>query len=412
MKKYLIIIGFLFSALHANNELMNQAYQYVVTGDYQAADKIYQQLLTYYPDHADLLCNQGFVLRKQNKISKALTVYQKAQTRVPSPNSRIERAISHIYLTLGDFEHGWPAYEYRWVTPPSYNQDLKKYLEHGGSFQHKIVLLHAEYGLGDTLHFIRYAAELKKLGARVILQSQKQLVPLLSLCPYIDHVVSGEASIPAFDFEALLMSMPLIMHTTLATIPHQTPYLYAQPKLVSSWKQQLASDPHFKIGICWHADSHKNSNNSTVQRDAQEKSIPLQYLACLSELPGISVYSLQKIDGTDQLTALSRNCTVKTFEHLDSEHGPFMDTAALMQHLDLVITIDTSIAHLAGGLGIRTWVLLPYAADWRWLLDRTDSPWYPTMQLFRQSKPGDWASVIANVIQKLSELYQITKESR
>ena len=155
-------------------------------------------------------------------------------------------------------------------------------------------------------------------------------------------------------------------------------------KLTKEWQQKLATDKNFKIGLCWHADPHKNSNDMIVKLHGAEKSVPLKILAELSTLPNVSLYSLQKVDGLDQLIDLPPHVQVKTFDCFDEEHGPFMDTAAIMKNLDLMITVDTSVAHLAGGLGIPVWLLLPYSADWRWMLDRDDSPWYPTMQLFRQ----------------------------
>jgi ADP-heptose:LPS heptosyltransferase len=192
------------------------------------------------------------------------------------------------------------------------------------------------------------------------------------------------------------MSLPLVFDTDELTIPHNTPYLYANNQLVEYWRKKLASDHTFKIGICWQADTHDNAREKAVKTDAQKKSIPLALLAQLATIPNVTLYSLQKINGLDQL---NHTDAVQVFDNLDEDNGPFMDTAAIMINLDLIITIDTSIAHLAGGLGVPVWVLLFHHADWRWMLDRTDSPWYPTMKLFRQKQPDKWQSII-NVLQK------------
>lgn len=347
------------------------------------------------PQDPQTLLSFGFILKKLNRYQEAIAIYEHARPFI-AQRSTIERALSGAYLALGDFERGWPAYEYRWVNPPDYNQELKQYLAQGGSLRNKIVVLKTEYGLGDTLHFVRYAKLLKDTGAHVILECQKTLIPLLSLCPYIDEIHPQGSVIPAHFF-ALLMSMPLILDTRINSIPNTIPYLYADQALIQSWKTTL-NNSHFKIGICWQADPHTNSHQ-TVIADAQAKSIPLADLAPLAHLENVQLYSLQKVNGLEQLD--SHTNSIINFPDLDTAHGPFMDTAAIIKNLDLIITIDTSIAHLAGGLGVPCWLLLNSGADWRWMAHRDDSPWYPTMRLFRQKKPDDWNPVIEEVITAL-----------
>ncbi|MCX5922297.1 MAG: hypothetical protein NTX86_03140 [Candidatus Dependentiae bacterium] len=385
--------------LHATEMNIQKAYDSLINDDYDTALVAYQELAKTHPHNGDILCSIGFILKKQQKMQEAITAYEKARPFVDR-TSKIERALSSAYLALGDFEKGWAAYEYRWINPPAYNQELKNYLNAGNSLKNKIVLLKTEYGLGDTLQFIRYAKILKDKGAHIIVECQKPLIPLLKQCPYIDEIVPEGRPTP-YHFMALLMSLPLIFDTTRVTIPTQIPYLYADQTVAAYWQEKLGQDTHIKIGICWQADIHKDSPDEIVKKDSQAKSIPLNYLTQLAELPNIKLYSLQKVNGLDQLTALPRTNKIHHFDALDKEHGPFMDTAALMQQLDLIITVDTSIAHLAGGLGVPVWVVLPYAADWRWMLDRNDSPWYPTMRLFKQSQPGNWQSVINQMIQGL-----------
>lgn len=370
-------------------------------------EQTYNQLLTALqtdPHNPDLLLSLGFVLKKMNRFSQAIALYEHARPFV-GQKSRLERGLSSAYLSLGDLERGWPAYEYRWVTPPEYNQELQRYIMHGGSLRNTIIVVKTEYGLGDTLQFIRYAQLLKDQGARVILECQKQLIPLLSLCPYIDEIHPQGTTIPAHFF-VLLMSLPLIMNTNLASIPAQVPYLYADPKLIDAWKTRKIPSKKLHVGICWQADTHASSNNATVITDAQEKSIGLAQLMQIAT-ESVQLYSLQKINGLEQLAAFSDNSLV-VFDDLDTHHGAFMDTAAFMKQLDLVITIDTSIAHLAGGLGVPCWLLLPAAADWRWLSGVKEyeftTPWYPNMRLLRQKTLGDWQPVIQEVIIALKEM--------
>jgi ADP-heptose:LPS heptosyltransferase/Flp pilus assembly protein TadD len=390
-------------------EKFAQAYEMVNTGDYDQALNAYQELHRLFPTNIELLNNMGFVLKKQNKMLEAIEIYQKSRTLASTVNSRIERAISHAYLALGDFEHGWPAYEYRWVNPPSYNQELKNYINQNSSLENKTVLLHTEYGLGDTLQFIRYAQALKSLGARVIVESQPALVKLLSLCSYIDQVFEAGASWPMHDFKALLMSLPLITQNKTHSFYADKPYIFADQTLCQEWQKKIAHDKNFKIGICWQADTHKSSAFTGIQHDSQLKSIALKQLIRLCKLPNISLYSLQKINGLDQIEQLPNNAMIHHFADLDTVHGAFMDTAALIKSVDLVITIDTSIAHLSGALGVPTYVILPHHADWRWQLGRQDSPWYPTMKLFRQTVPGDWDDVISSLMQELIKEHKTIK---
>lgn len=374
------------------------ALEHIQNQRYEAAHALYAKAYETEITNEELLLSLGFTLKKMNRYQEAIAIYEHARPFI-SRVSRIERALSGAYLALGDYERGLPAYEYRWVNPPNYNLELQRYLAQGASLKNKIVLLKTEYGLGDTLQFIRYARELKEKGARVIVESPNSLIPLLSLCPYIDEIHPNGSVIPAH-FIALLMSMPWILGTTVATIPAKSPYLFADPSLTTDWKKRL-NPATMNIGICWQADMHAQSDNQTVVLDAKEKSIPLATVIRLADLPGIKLYSLQKAAHVIPIPAAY---PLEQYADLDTNHGAFMDTAALMSNLDLVITIDTSIAHLAGGLGVPCWVLLCHGADWRWMIKRNDSPFYPTMRLFRQTQAGDWDSVIAAVIRELATI--------
>lgn len=392
------------------NIMLELALAHMPLGHYQKALALHDQILSYVPDHVDILRNKGFILKKMHHYPEAITVYQQALHQYPY-DARLQRGISHAYLILGNFVQGWPAYEYRWIQPPSYIQEFKKYIEQHHDLTGKTVLLKTEYGLGDTMQFIRYAQLVKKLGATIIVESQKPLVELLSLCDFIDHVVPAGNTMPSTDFTCLLMSLPLVFDTTLETIPQNIPYLKADQKLTSYWKNQV-NNKVFNVGICWQADTHHGSSDAIVRKDAEEKSISLELLTDFAHLPHVHLYSLQKINGIKQLGSISDNSIFHIFDDFDENNGSFMDSAAIMNHLDLIITIDTSIAHLAGGLGVPVWVLLPYNADWRWLLTRNDSPWYPTMKLFRQQKNGNWETVINILKEELIEKISIWEKEK
>lgn len=393
-------------------DLMHQLFTFYEAHNYAKALAVADTLVHNDPDNPELLCNKALIEKKLGHHDQAITTYTQVLAHNPT-HARAHRGIAHAYLMQGDFAQGLPSYEYRWVNPPAYVQDCKQYLEQHPDLSTTSILIKTEYGLGDTLQFIRYAQLLKQKGATIIVESQPALVPLLRLCPYIDKVVAAGEPLPQTDCTTLLMSLPYILNTTLETIPNHTPYLYADQKLITEWNKRVASTSHKhpirKIGICWQGDMHPNSTNSTVQNDAREKSIPLANLLAITQGTYSQLYSLQKGDGLAQLPPDHPELTV--FDDLDTKDA-FMDSAALIKAMDLIITVDTSIAHLAGGLGVPVWLLLPHNADWRWLLNRNDSPWYPTMRLFRQPAPGDWLSVIEAVRHTLimeNQLYPITE---
>lgn len=373
------------------------ALRYFHQHNYSYALELFQDVLTQLPDNSGVACNTALTLTKLGRFDEALKLYEHVLAREPH-NPRAQRAASHIYLRNNDFTNGWQAYEYRWKQPPHYNQELKDYVQSGKDLHGKTVLVKTEYGLGDTFHFIRYARTLKEHGAHVIVESQKPLVPLLRLCPYIDSVIPMDTPVPNTDFTVLLMSLPLVFDTQPDTIDMRVPYLHADAKLEKQWHNYFNNNHAFKIGICWHADAHTDAAEQVVKDDGHTKSIPLKFLLPLAKLNNVKLYSLQKFHGLEQLADTD---VVHSFDNLDEEHGAFMDTAALINQLDLVITVDTSIAHLAGALGKPVWTLLPTHADWRWAAADTTA-WYKTIRLFRQPKPGDWQSIADNVYTALA----------
>jgi hypothetical protein len=246
--------------------------------------------------------------------------------------------------------------------------------------------LSAEQGLGDTIQFLRYAALVRQPGARVVVECPKPLLRIVRTCRFIDQL--ADETTPALDFDVHypLMSLPGLLKTTLESVPADVPYLFAAPDLVKQWRESLGGLEGFKIGIVWRGGpAHPND---------RARSIPLSCFEPLAALPGVRLFSLQKGTGAEQLQDMAGRFPIT---EVGSRLEDFMDTAAVLANLDLLITCDTAIAHLAGALGVPVWVGLPLVPDWRWLLDRGDSPWYPTMRLFRQKEPGDWAGVFEQI---------------
>jgi hypothetical protein len=258
----------------------------------------------------------------------------------------------------------------------------------------KTILLHAEQGLGDTIQFIRYAPIVKQHGATVIVECQKPLLGLLQGCPGVDQLVGQGDAIAGFDVHAPLLSVPGILKTTVETVPARIPYLFPKPALVEHWRTRLIQLGGFKIGIAWQGNPRYPNDRF--------RSIPLRCFAPLAQVPAVRLISLQKGPGAEQLAEVRNLFPIADLAgELDQQSGPFVDTAAVMKNLDLVITSDTAAAHLAGALGAAVWVALPSAPDWRWSLDRCDSPWYPTMRLFRQRDWGNWQDVFEEIEQAL-----------
>ena len=331
--------------------------------------------------------NRGGALRDLNRLEEALESIERAMALDPDcAPARCNSGLLH--LQLGRFASGWPLYEQRpdglaaanWPQP----------LWHGNeSICDRTLFVHAEQGLGDTIQFCRYALLAEARGARVVLSVHRCLRRLIGrLSPTIRILEAGESP-ERFDLHCALLSLPRAFGTSIDTIPAMTRYLSAEPDRVARWRQRLGNEG-FRVGICWQGNPR---NAAEVGR-----SPPLAMFAPLAALPGVRLVSLQKHHGTEQLAALTAGTAVKELgDEFDSGADAFLDAAAVMESLDLIISSDTSIAHLAGALGRPTWLVLKHVPEWRWLMNREDSPWYPTMRLFRQSRRGDWQGVFAAV---------------
>ena len=376
----------------------------VEMGRLKEALACFNESLRLMPDLKGAYDGLGVALTKQAKFPEAVASFEQAIGREPQQgDSHLNRAI--VWLLQGDWERGWPEYEWRWKTE-SFNReaDRQAYESHplwdGSPLNGKTILLHAEQGLGDTLQFIRYAPLVKERGGKVIVACQPPLLRLLTNLSGIDQLIAQGTPRPHFDVQAPLLSLPGIFHTSVKTLPAVVPYLPANTELVEFWHRELQSTACktsnngrvFNVGIA--------GQGSPTYRYDRQRSIPLAYLGSLAKIEGIQLISLQKGVGLEQLTA--KYPILDLGNRLDEASGAFMDTAAVMMNIDLVVCSDSAIAHLAGALGVPVWVALPHVPDWRWLLDREDSPWYPTMRLFRQTRLDDWEEVFKRIADQLA----------
>jgi tetratricopeptide (TPR) repeat protein len=357
----------------------------------------YREALKLNPNHPEANRNLGIILQQEGRFADAAALYKQAILVRPD-FAEAHHDLAMLWLLQGEFEKGWPEYEMRWKLPQSSRRRFAQPLWDGSALDGRAILLHTEQGLGDTLQFIRYARLVKQLGGHVVVECQPPLVPLLTTVAGIDLLVPRGAPLPNFDVHTPLLSLPNIFKTTIGTIPNEVPYLYANDKLVERWHGGLnASGQAFAVGIAWQGNPAFRGDN--------RRSMPLASFAPLARVPGIRLISLQKGPGTTQLTALGMHFPVLNLgTEVDQNAGAFMDTAAIMKHLDLVVCSDSAIAHLAGGLGVPVWVALSLVPDWRWLLEREDSPWYPTMRLFRQTQLEQWNDVFDRIAAELENV--------
>jgi tetratricopeptide (TPR) repeat protein len=337
------------------------------------------------PDYIEAHYNRGNALRDLLRLDEAKASYDRAIALDPgfAPACRNK---GFCALLEGDFALGLPLYEWRKrLNPPIESRHYDQPLWTGREdIQRKTVFLYVEQGLGDTIQFYRFAAPLLARGAKVILSAQDRLLRLLSSAEPAVELIAA-AAVPAdFDYHIPLMSLPLALGLSAVSIAAPIPYLKAEPDRIAHWRDRIGKKG-FKIGIAWHG----------AQIGPPGRTMPLTSFHDLSRLPGVRLISLQKGPGAEQLDDLA------WVESLgpDFDTGPdaFLDSAAVMENLDLVITLDSALAHLAGALGRPAWVALRRVPDWRWFLDRSDSPWYPSMRLFRQKTEGDWAGVFAEM---------------
>jgi tetratricopeptide (TPR) repeat protein len=370
----------------------NLANALTLAGRPEEAEVCCRQALRLRPGFANARHNLAITLAAQGKFAEALAHNEEA-LRIEPDHSGARNCRALWWLQQGDFAHGWPEYEWRWQVGGVTRRTFREPAWDGSPLDGRTVLLYAEQALGDTLQFIRYVPLVKRRGGTVVVECQPPLARLLANCPGIDRLVPRGSPLPPFDVQAALLSLPRLLGTTMETVPADVPYLFADPGLVASWRQEL--DPSAcNVGIAWQG-------SATFAGD-RLRSAPLRHFAPLARVEGVRLFGLQKGPARDQIRAVARQFAVTDLgSSLDEAGGAFLDTAAVMTALDLVITTDTAVAHLAGALGVPVWVALSVGPDWRWLLGREDSPWYPTMRLFRQSRPHDWDEVFERVADEL-----------
>ncbi len=354
----------------------------------------YRQALALEPANAEAHHNLATTLRDLGMFDEAQVHYD-AALRVLPGNKAVLFNRAHLRLLRGDFASAWDGYEYRGSLPGKQPRLLAQPRWDGSPFLGKRLLVTAEGGLGDSIQFVRYLPMVKERGGSVLLECQPALTGLFARLDGADVVVpSSEARLPAFDLQVPLLSLPGIFKTTLPTIPAPLPYLHADAHLIQHWRNELARrvdcQAAFQVGVAWQG----NAEN----RGDFYRSLPLASFESLARIDNVTLVSLQVGPGAAQM----REVTFPVVD-LASQFNPAKldGLAAAMMCLDLVITVETSVAHLAGALGVPVWTLLAIAPDWRWLLDRSDSPWYPTMRLFRQKKFGAWPEVIKQVEEQL-----------
>lgn len=333
-----------------------------------------------------------FVLKRD---AEALACLQRCLTLEPGLPEAVETDAIWL-LRYGRLREGWRRYEARFRTRA--NRHLRRPFTQpvwqGEPLHGRTILLHVEQGLGDAMQFVRYAPPVAARGGRVVLQAYAQVTPLMRTLPGVAQVITEDEAPPPFDVHCPLMSLPLVFDTDLDSIPATVPYLTVPADRQAAWRRRLGPAGGFRVGVAWSGNPR--------HRDDAWRSVPLAvFKTLLAERPDVEFHVCQSPVRPDDAAVLAAMPHVRNHAGLLQDFG---DTGALLSLMDLVITVDTSVAHAAGALGRPVWLLLAQLADWRWLLERADSPWYPTMRLFRQAEMGDWAGVLADVATRLRDL--------
>jgi tetratricopeptide (TPR) repeat protein len=363
-------------------------------GKLDGAIEAYRKALSRKPDHVDAYHNMGFSLQAQGKLDEAIEAYGKALGLTPD-YAEAHYNLASCFNLKGELRRGFQHYEWRFQRKKPTARETRKELSWDGTspLLDKKFVVYQEQGLGDIIQFCRYLTVLELKGADVVFSVTPKLHALLRTLNSKVQIVDSLPADTNTDFEASLMSLPHLFNTSLDTIPVSKSYLYADQSKIKSWNERLDSGG-FKIGICWQGSKEIIDLG---------RSFPLSLFKGISEISEVELISLHKGDGERQIQDI--NFELTTFsDDFDSGKHAFCDTAAVMMNCDLIITSDTAVAHLAGALGCRTWVALQYVPDWRWMLERSDSPWYPNMRLYRQKQRGDWGYVFDMLTRDLRSL--------
>ena len=361
-------------------------------GKLEKSVQVYQKAIQIQPDYAEAYFNLGNSLREQGKLKESTQALQKA-IQIQPDYADAHFNLAMLLLLQGQFVEGWEKYEWRWDSSlQSQKRNFKRPLWDGTSLSGKSILIYAEQGFGDSIQFARYI-DLFPDTATIIVACQPELKSLLKSIDRIGTLVTKGEDIPNFDFHAPIVSLPHIFGTVLETIPAKIPYLY--PDKNSDFEILSDDERDLKVGITWAGSpTHINDRN---------RSISLNDFKCLLDIEGCEFFSLQVGEHHRDIKQCGYSRIIKD---LGKQFTNFHHTASVILQLDLVISVDTAVAHLAGALGKPVWTLLPFVPDWRWMLNRSDSPWYPSMTLFRQRKRGDWHSVFQEIRLTLTQYSQ------
>lgn len=344
----------------------------------------YGRALALKPDYALALYNQGLALSKLNRCQEASIANEKCiAIQADYVDAYWNESLNR--MLMGDYKNAWPKHEWRWQT-----EFMRKHQRHFSQplwlgkepILGKTILLHAEQGLGDTLQFCRYVELVAALGAKVVLEVYPPIKPLLVNLPGISQLLSTGEDLPPFDCHCPLLSLPMAFNTDLDTIPAKIPYLFSLPEKVKKWQKVLGRKTRPRVGLAW-------SGNVTHLNDKDRSIVLREFASLLCE--GAHFFSLQKELRDDDALVLKQQTSIR---HFGEQLHDLSDTAAIIEQMDIVISVDTAVAHLAAAMGKPVWILLHYSPDWRWLLNRSDSPWYPTVYLIRQPVRGDWQSAL------------------
>jgi Tfp pilus assembly protein PilF len=365
-------------------------------GRYQEALACHDHALRIEPDLVAAHVNRGNALVMLARLTEAISSYDKAIT-LDAENAEANFNAAVTRLCVGEYAQGWKQYEHRWkkkYLAPHQRQFPQPMWRGEGDLSGKTILLHAEQGFGDTLSAVRYVPLVAALGAKVVLGVQPALKALMVSVPGVAMVLADGEPLPAFDLHCPLMSLPLAFKTELATVPLNIPYLRAHPQRITTWRERLPENGRPRVGLCWAGNPD--------QANDRNRSMPLERLIRAVYVPGLDFVSLQKYVSLAERAMLREHGVAR----LGQEFKDFSDTAAVISMLDLVVTVDTSVAHLAGARGKAVAVLVCFSPDFRLMLERTDCPWYPTMRLFRQTAIGDWHDPVERLCGELVRVGQ------
>ncbi|MCG8635092.1 MAG: tetratricopeptide repeat-containing glycosyltransferase family protein [Desulfobacterales bacterium] len=371
--------------------LNNLGVAYLRLGKLEKAGQSLESALALNPAYAEAHNNLGEVYYAMARYDKALNAYE-ISISISEEFVQAHWNRSLAMLLTGDFKNGWAEYEWRWKRPETpVRQFACGKPWQGENIDGKVLFVYEEQGLGDTIQFMRYLPLLKNLGAKVVFETLPPMIRLTTQTDGYDRLMVGKKGVDTrpvdrFDFFVPMMSLPLRFGTELDTVPSAIPYLKPDPDLSGIWRARMGEADAFRVGVVW--------SGSPLHRNDQNRSVHLSRFAGLADIRGIEWVSLQK-ETCEKWTDIDPDSFFTM--NPGGQLSDFADTAAVIDNLDLVISVDTAVVHLAGAMGKKVWTLLPSPPDWRWLTDRKDSPWYPSMTLFRQPSNGDWDAVFDNI---------------